>query len=83
MTLILNSRPNEAPEIVDDATRREFLTLMAAAGLLSACGRGSEQATSTTTQPARRVRDFFGNDVAVPATTDRIVAADDIALGNL
>jgi iron complex transport system substrate-binding protein len=45
---------------------------------------GSIDATSVDEgNEVRIVTDFFGNDVEIPATPTRIVAADDIALANL
>ena len=72
------------PSVHDDATRREFLAGLAAAGLLAGCGREKAAAPPPPTAvPPRKVRDFFGNDVDVPFAPQRIVAADDTALGNL
>lgn len=79
MTTTLIDRSAAERVIVADLSRREFLAGLAAAGLLAACGApgGSEKSGET-----RSVRDFFGM-VKVPVNPQRIVAADDIALGNL
>lgn len=79
MTTDLLERATGAPIIVDDITRREFLTALVAVGLLSGCGRGRRDGAATQT---RLVQDFFGT-VEIPADPQRIVAADDTALGNL
>jgi iron complex transport system substrate-binding protein len=68
----------------DGITRREFTAGAAATLLLAACGRDRTAAPAPGSAAApRRVRDFFGTDVEIPAHPERIVAADDIALGNL
>lgn len=69
-------------EILDTATRREFLAMLGAAGLLAACGSGSGAGAGDEVA-TRTVTDFFGNDIEVPERPQRIVAADDTALGNL
>lgn len=64
------------PEIVDAATRREFLAMMAAAGLLAACGDSGANGGAT----APKTRDFVdvtGTPVKVPDQAKRIVATND------
>ncbi|MGH9153332.1 MAG: ABC transporter substrate-binding protein [Acidimicrobiales bacterium] len=64
------------PDVVDSITRTEFLGMMAAAGLLAACGEGSDEAAggSTGGDATRSVRADSGN-VDVPADPKRVVAA--------
>lgn len=81
MTNTLLSRSG-APTI-DASTRRQFLTGVAAAGMLAACGQRAEPATEPAASSTRPVVDFFGTTVEVPVESRQIVAADDIALGNL
>lgn len=68
-----------APQ-VDNATRREFLALLGAAGLLAAgCAsdRGVEPEGET-----RTLEDFFGA-TAIPANPQRIVAGDDTTMASM
>lgn len=73
----------QPPAPADDLTRRELVKAMAAAFALSACGTERDPALPPAAAPARTVTDFFGNAVDIPAAPQRIVAADDTALGNL
>lgn len=56
--------------VVDDATRREFLTLIAAAGLVAGCATPAAEPRSAT----RTVVDATGTQVEVPDAPRRIVA---------
>lgn len=78
MTTLLAQPPAPA----DDLTRRELVEAMAAAVALRACGTERDPAPPPAAAPARTVTDFFGNAVDIPAAPQRIVAADDTALGN-
>lgn len=60
--------------IVDDATRRQFLTLLGAAGLLTACSTGAPPPPAGPT--TRTVTDLSGRTVDIPADPRRIVALD-------
>jgi iron complex transport system substrate-binding protein len=60
-------------EVVDAATRREFLAMLGAAGLLAACGDGGERGDRDA-QATRTVRSDQG-PVEVPARPQRVVAA--------
>lgn len=62
MSTDLLTRPIEVPDVVDEVTRREFITGLAAAGLLAACGgnRGDQRAAvgpsdgTSSPDPSRR-----------------------------
>lgn len=69
-----------APPVTADATRRRFLAMLAAAGLLGAC---TEEKTEELAPPqTRSVQHFFGS-TPVPVAPQRIVAASSSVLGNL
>lgn len=69
-------------EITDDATRREFLAMVAAAGLLAACGNDGAGDDNRSAGDTRSVQDVFGA-VSVPVDPQRVVAMDQQVLGNL
>ena len=73
-------------EILDDATRREFLAGLLAAGLLAACGGdGTDESNggaATPEAPATRTFvDVAGRSIDVPDRPTRIVAIHDINAG--
>lgn len=63
-------------EILGDATRREFLAMLGAAGLLGAGGEDSAQGSGSDSG-VRVVTDDAGRTVSVPVGAQRIVAAHD------
>jgi iron complex transport system substrate-binding protein len=79
LTTSLLDRPATSP-ILDDLTRREFVTGLLAAGLLTACGG---RRNNQTGDPAatREFKDVYGNSVRVPDDPKRIVAIHDGAGG--
>lgn len=60
--------------VIDDATRREFIALLGAAGLLTACGSDLETRTAAT----RTIETPLG-PVDVPVRAQRVVALDRFA----
>jgi iron complex transport system substrate-binding protein len=68
------------PEVVDEATRRQFLGILVAAGLLTACGDTDLDAKPSSS--TRTVEDVFGT-VEVPTEPQRVVAMEQQVLGNL
>lgn len=73
------------PDVVDEATRRQFLGIIAAAGLLAACGDSGSDGDSdgeSSAPTTRSVADVFG-DVEVPTDPKRVVAMEQQVLGNL
>ncbi|GAA4812119.1 ABC transporter substrate-binding protein [Nocardioides caeni] len=72
------------PDVVDEATRRQFLGIIAAAGLLTACGddRDSKGSSGSSGSSTRTVDDVFGT-VEVPTDPQRVVAMEQQVLGNL
>ncbi|MGQ0679386.1 MAG: ABC transporter substrate-binding protein [Actinomycetota bacterium] len=71
MTISVVDRP--APDVLDDLTRREFISGLAAAGLLAACGRERSQAPPEAR--TRTVSDALGL-VKVPIDPQRVVTLD-------
>jgi iron complex transport system substrate-binding protein len=65
-------------EVVDEATRREFLAMLAAAGLLAACGDDGDAETDGSVQETRRVESPIG-PAEIPVDPRRVVA-DAVAL---
>lgn len=63
-----------APPVVDDATCRQFLAALAAAGLLSACGEGSSP--SAAPPATRQFTHAFGTST-IPVAPQRIVTTSD------
>lgn len=63
-----------APPVVDDATRRQFFGLLAAAGLLTACGSGT--ASTSTAPDTREFTHAFGTST-IPTSPQRIVCTTD------
>ncbi len=61
-------------EIVDDVSRREFIAMIGAAGLLAACGDGGVGSPGGETSAQRTVRSDNGT-VDVPGRPSRVVAA--------
>ncbi|PZF83821.1 ABC transporter substrate-binding protein [Jiangella anatolica] len=60
------------PEIHDDATRRQFLAVLAAAGLVAACG-ADDDTGATEEAGTRTVAGAYG-DVEIPVAPRRILA---------
>lgn len=86
MTILLE-RPVVAP-FEDDVTRREFLTSLAAAGLLAACGGGNEDGEATPGESARakpttRTITHPGGTTEVPARAVRVVTLSEALDGHL
>ncbi|MGH9247790.1 MAG: ABC transporter substrate-binding protein [Acidimicrobiales bacterium] len=74
MTLTLpSSRACADLEIVDTATRREFIAMLGAAGLLAACGDDGDGDTSEGA--GRRTVRTDNGTIEVPAEPERVVAA--------
>lgn len=71
------------PAIVDDATRREFLAGLAAAGLLAACGDGGSDAQTTPPGPSRRTIEHPGGTSEVPVRPERVVTLSEVLDGHL
>jgi iron complex transport system substrate-binding protein len=80
MTTSLLDRPPTTPPPAGDLTRREFVTGLLAAGLLTACG-GNSGTNDTGSGPTREFVDIYGNSVKVPNEPKRIVAIHDGAGG--
>jgi iron complex transport system substrate-binding protein len=78
MTTNLLDRPTLMPDVLDDLTRREFITGLAAAGLLAACGGGNR---GTDASPADTMttwdRGPFG-PVQVPKSPKRVIVGNSI-----
>jgi iron complex transport system substrate-binding protein len=72
--LVRPAVPDALP--VDNATRRQFLSILAAAGLLSACG-SDDTAAPASGGGTRTFVDVTGNGVEVPDVATRIVATND------
>jgi iron complex transport system substrate-binding protein len=68
-------------DIVDAATRREFLAMLAAAGLLAACGDGGGGDGAAPGGATRPFVDETGATIQVPDRPRRIVAIHDINAG--
>ncbi len=68
--------------ITNDATRREFLGMLAAAGLLAACGDDGAASSDAAGDDTRTVSDVLG-DVQVPTDPRRVVCMEQQTLGNL
>src|SRR5687767_11672039 len=73
-------RPLKDP-ILNDLTRREFVTGMLAAGLLAACGRGGP-GESPSPSSVRKVDNEFGS-TEVPTNPGRIAVLDVRAVEHL
>lgn len=77
----LLTRPDRVPEICDDATRREFLAGLAAAGLLAACGAEGTAVDEDLGAATRSVAHTSGI-TDVPVDPQRVIAIDySIAVG--
>jgi len=61
-------------EIVDDATRREFIALLGAAGLLAACGDNGDGGGDAAADTDTRSIDHALGTTAVPADPQAVVA---------
>ncbi len=70
-------------EILDDATRREFLAALAAARLLSACGDSSASSRPPAAGPATRSISHALGRSDVPLRPERVVALGGIYVANL
>ncbi|MGQ0680480.1 MAG: ABC transporter substrate-binding protein [Actinomycetota bacterium] len=66
------------PQVVDDLTRREFITGLTAAGLLAACGRNQPGGDAAVPTATRSFKDVAGNEILVPGSPQRIVAIHDV-----
>lgn len=74
MPTTLLDRPGPyLPPIVGDATRRQFLAGLGAAGLLAACGQRQDEAVVET--PSTRTVPTDNGPLEVPASPERVVAA--------
>ncbi len=67
-------------EIFNAATRREFLAMLAAAGLVAACGSNSDD-DSAPSGEVRSFTDDLGRTIDVPAQPRRIVALQEFGPG--
>jgi iron complex transport system substrate-binding protein len=67
------ARPVVPPDVVDDVRRREFLGILAAAGLLSACGEGATGEPPATDGSYPREVDHFDGTATIPARPQRVV----------
>ncbi|WP_214364337.1 ABC transporter substrate-binding protein [Pseudonocardia sp. H11422] len=77
---LLAAAAGPLPPVVTNATRREFLTMLAAAGLLTAgCGGGSG---ASQERPTRTVVDAVGT-VEVPVRPQRVVTLGEALTGHL
>lgn len=75
MTPTLLARPGFAPSPeIDDATRRQFLALLAAGGLLTACSDDDDPIEASPTPSTRQVPSDSG-PITVPTEPKRVVAA--------
>lgn len=63
------------PPIVDDVTRRQFVAMLGAAGLLAACGDDSDGEREAATGPAVRTVTADDGPIEVPTDPRRVVAA--------
>jgi iron complex transport system substrate-binding protein len=72
---VQRSIPDRRAPVVDDATRRQLLGVLGAAGLLSACGGEGDPAASGGAR-TREVVDASGTTVRIPADPQRVVAGD-------
>lgn len=70
--------------ITNDATRREFLAMLGAAGLLAACGGddAADPGDGAEGDDTRTVSDVFG-EVTLPADPQRVICMEQQTLGNL
>jgi iron complex transport system substrate-binding protein len=77
-------RPAGLPPItldsVDDATRRQFMGIIGTAGLGITLGGCADDPTAGDVGTTRTVTDARGNDVEIPVSPERIVAADAFTL---
>jgi iron complex transport system substrate-binding protein len=80
MTNDLLDRPTPMPDILDDLTRREFITMLAAAGLLAACGGRAESGGPSA---ATRTIEHSAGTSQVPISPDRIVTLGGIYVATL
>lgn len=70
------TRSDPATDIAASITRREFIAMMAAAGVLAACGGDSDgEGGAAGEKPANREVRSDGGTVEVPAEPKRVVAA--------
>ncbi|MDP9403432.1 MAG: ABC transporter substrate-binding protein [Actinomycetota bacterium] len=74
-TITTADRPLGLPDIVDSITRREFIAMMAAAGLLAACGDDEDKSASGNGGDATRTARADSGTIDVPADPKRVVAA--------
>jgi iron complex transport system substrate-binding protein len=72
-----------AAPAVDDATRRQFLTLLGATGLLAGCAAPSSPADAAPGPPTRTVTDDAGRSVEVPAAPQRVAVIHDEVAAHL
>lgn len=75
MTTALLTASELAPYPIEDATRREFLAGLAAAGLLAGCGTNT---TPVPTAPSTRPVEHLAGTTEVPVAPQRVAALDDI-----
>lgn len=64
------------PDVVDDVRRREFLGILAAAGLLVGCGSPEAGSGDRARGATRQVTDRAGREVEIPVDPRRVVVLD-------
>jgi iron complex transport system substrate-binding protein len=63
--------------VVDATTRREFIGLLAAAGLLAACGSDNSTSAEGSSLRTRTIVDDAGREVDIPAQPQRVAVLHD------
>ncbi len=81
MTTTLLTLP--VPAVRDDATRREFLAGLAAAGSLAACRGSGTGDEASNPSPAQRTIDHLGGTTEVPLSLWRVVTLSEAIDGHL
>ena len=77
---LLDRHRGAAPQVDDDATRRQFLAGLAATGLFVACGSGDQpSATGPGDDPTWSFTDDRGVTVELPSTPRRLAMQEDVA----
>lgn len=70
-------------EILDAATRREFLVMLGAAGLLAACGNSGGDGSAESAETAERTVEDATGPISLPAQFERPVPTDGIYAANM